>query len=262
MDDTVICKRCGKGTTRYAPNCLHCGAALSETDPSPAPPSGPGPQAPDPGAGPVHVDTSAVLQYKKCPYCAEKIHYEAIKCKFCGEILKKREKKGLKIAVFIISGILFAGVLAFGLSVVLRGVRYDTVLKTFAISLPSPENSVDREAARSKTEYIKNYIGLTGIGTMEEVNPKAVAPSKYAYGTVKNNGNRTIDKVKVAVYYINKSGKRIGEDSGWSVFKTLKGKPDTLKPGDAKEFQLLIVNTDPEWFGKIEARVVDIEFLE
>jgi predicted nucleic acid-binding Zn ribbon protein len=256
MSDMIVCKICGKETTRYAPSCLHCEAALNEAISTPPPG-----QKEEPIESSA-INTSTILQYKKCPYCAEEIHYEAIKCKFCGEILKKGAKKGRsKIIIFVILGIAVIALLATAMSFVFRGVRYDGVLKTFAISLPS-QSLVDKQAVIAKADYIKNYIGLTGIGTLEEVSPKAAAPAKYAYGTVKNSGNKTVDKVKVIVYYLNKNGKRLGEDSGWSIFKTLKGKQDLLKPGDAKDFQFLIVNTDPEWFGKIEAKVIDIEFLE
>ena len=50
---------------------------------------------------------------KKCPYCAEEIQDDAIKCKHCGEFLEKKEKEKwyLKTNILIIA-FLCAGPLA------------------------------------------------------------------------------------------------------------------------------------------------------
>lgn len=243
MDDMIVCRNCAKFTNKYAPTCLYCGTILVKE--APPPPDAPGKKdLQEEGSA---MDRIAIPRLKKCPFCAEEIQYEAVKCKFCGELLKDEKKKhghpGKSLFAPAISVILLLTAAVAAVWFLAGAARYDKGLNA------------------SGESYIKKFITLSGIGTLEDADPKSAAPTKYAYGTVKNNGERMISKIKIAVYYLNKKGKRVGDDSAWSVFGT-SAKPVSLKPDSSKDFKILIADINPEWSGRIEARVIDIEFAD
>ena len=77
---------------------------------------------------------------KKCPFCAEEIQDEAVKCKHCGEFLIDAELKGLKkstnsqwyyTTTMTIIWIAMLG--PFAIPFILKNPRYDKTRKTIWI---------------------------------------------------------------------------------------------------------------------------------
>ena len=79
-----------------------------------------------------------------------------------------------------------------------------------------------------------------------------------------NNGNKTLSKVGVTIYYLNNENVRIAERSEFPVYPYLGQEDESLlKPNYEKEFEIEIESKAPKnWGGEIEIEITKIEFYE
>lgn len=85
------------------------------------------------------------------------------------------------------------------------------------------------------------------------------------FGTIVNNGAASLRTVTVRVYFLDKAGRRIGEKdfSPVLISKFSIGENTPLHPGYRRDFGYSVEDDAPSgWAKRIEAEIVDIEFLE
>lgn len=79
-------------------------------------------------------------------------------------------------------------------------------------------------------------------------------------GTVVNQGDRTLTKVKIAVYFLDAAGNEINYPALASEFSFISDN-QLLTPGSKKDFGFTIEGyAPPEWSGKVTVKITDIEF--
>lgn len=166
------------------------------------------------------------------------------------ESVAKKRDLGKKILLFGLGGVFVIMIIV---GVASSAARRDTTATsgkpiTAAISKPKP--SPEKEYI-SKLE-IKNI--QIGTNIFDEVG---------VMGEVKNTGDKTLSKVKIIIYYLDKDGKPVGETDYYPVLVTdfgLGDAADPLKPGYVRKFGCKASDAPSEWAKKVRIEVVEVEF--
>jgi hypothetical protein len=120
----------------------------------------------------------------------------------------------------------------------------------------------EAERLRSIRAYVSSNLSLERV--------RVAAGERFGrtvdgvFGTIVNNGAKELRKVTVRVYFVDNVGRRIGEKEFLPVLVTefSIGDNTPLRPGYRKDFGYNVEDDAPSgWVKKIEAEIVDIEFL-
>lgn len=162
-----------------------------------------------------------------------------------------------------------------GVLVLLIGLLYFIAMPISMNSIPQSTNgkteqSLSVNAAESKPtkseikeneerNYIKN-IELRNVKV-----GKSVLDEKGAFGEIKNLGSKTLKKVEIVIYCLDRNGNRTFEKKYHPVLVSeylFLGDNEPLKPNYSKKFGVKLDDAPSDWSGEIEVEVVDIKFAD
>jgi len=126
-------------------------------------------------------------------------------------------------------------------------------------SAPMKIKELDEKAARYKEiqAYFQNIeVRNIHVG-------KGMLGDTGVFGEVKNKGDRTLKKVEITTYCLDKEGKVVFEKDYPAVFiseYSFMGDNQPLKPNYSRQFGCKLNDAPSDWSGKVRVAVTDVEF--
>ena len=125
------------------------------------------------------------------------------------------------------------------------------------------ETKQEIESFEEKQAYIKNVI-LKDFKVSEGKKYGFGKAVPGVFGTIVNNGDRSLKEVEITVYFLNDEGTVIGEEDFHPVLVTeysFGGDNKPLKPNYVKDFGYSVEDYAPSlWSKKAKAKITNIEF--
>jgi hypothetical protein len=164
------------------------------------------------------------------------------------------------LAILIVIGAVFWSIIMGMMLSTCTGNR----LLSGSSQLESPSATAPTESVPSSQEAeMKAYlpsVELLGIQVAD-----STTGGKGVFGEVKNNGDRTLSKVGITIYYLDRDSKPVFEKTYNPVLVTSFSFGDDnapLKPGYSRKFGYRLDDAPSDWAGEVEVKVTAIKFAE
>lgn len=153
-------------------------------------------------------------------------------------------------------------ILVIGILVAIGGVGIGLI----GIITPFSGTQVEISKTEKPIKETKNfgekqaYINKIAIRNLRV--SKSTFGSPGVFGEIKNVGDRTLKKVEITIYFLDKSGKPIFEEIYHPVLVTdfSLGDNEPLKSNYSRKFGYSTDDVPSEWAKKVRAKITNIEF--
>jgi len=159
--------------------------------------------------------------------------------------------------------LIFIFLLVFGLAGMNKVSELD---KTVNTTQQADTSVISTSKVNPEQQYIKDSLVLesviVGEGYGKYDTPGYSTKKPTVEGKIRNNGNKSLSMVEITVYFLDASGKRIGEKTYTPIYtSSFMGDSTPLKPNYVRDFGYVVNEDAPsEWANKVEVIISDIVF--